>query len=300
SGNLEQAETYIGGRYLGTGEPSAFVWALSDELGTVRVRTNSSGAAVETDTSWPFGAYLNQVGTNSNLHFTGKYRDGETGFDYFGARYYASTLGRFLAPDWSATPEATPYADLSNPQSLNLYGYVLNNPATAADPDGHCWFGFISIGASCGKTKSAPVLEGGTAATGEATLDGSFDVSGILDSLKAGADAVTELGASALTSATVFFALTEDAGNPMEAQILRRGREQAASASARPAPKQTAQDMAAQIQRDLGRKARREFHDAKDTAGRDRTLGELNEDAERIYKGHGKQPPAWMRPGGGR
>ncbi|MGH9477470.1 MAG: hypothetical protein ACRD1C_14285, partial [Terriglobales bacterium] len=41
SGNLEQAETYIGGRYLGTGEPSAFVWALSDELGTVRVRTNS-------------------------------------------------------------------------------------------------------------------------------------------------------------------------------------------------------------------------------------------------------------------
>ncbi|MGH9475363.1 MAG: RHS repeat-associated core domain-containing protein [Terriglobales bacterium] len=55
----------------------------------------------------------------------------------FGARYYASTLGRFLTPDWSATPEATPYANLSNPQSLNLYSYVLNNPATAADPDGH-------------------------------------------------------------------------------------------------------------------------------------------------------------------
>ncbi|MGH9477467.1 MAG: hypothetical protein ACRD1C_14270 [Terriglobales bacterium] len=40
--------------------------------------------------------------------------------DSFGARYYASTLGRFMTPDWSATPEAAPYADLSNPQSLNL------------------------------------------------------------------------------------------------------------------------------------------------------------------------------------
>ncbi|MGH9477465.1 MAG: RHS repeat-associated core domain-containing protein, partial [Terriglobales bacterium] len=131
--------TYIGGRYLGTGEPSAFVWALSDELGTVRVRTNSSGAAVETDTSWPFGAYLSQVGTYSNLHFTGKYRDGETGLDYFGARFYNAALGRFLTPDWGDSPEAVPYADLSNPQSLNLYAYVQNNPVTDADTDGHCW-----------------------------------------------------------------------------------------------------------------------------------------------------------------
>ena len=69
--------------------------------------------------------------------FTGKERDSESGLDYFGARYYASSMGRWMSPDWSKTPEGVPYADLSNPQSLNLYGYVLNNPLSKADADGH-------------------------------------------------------------------------------------------------------------------------------------------------------------------
>ncbi len=43
-----------------------------------------------------------------------------------------------MSPDWSANPEAVPYSKLDNPQSLNLYGYVLNNPLSQADPDGHC------------------------------------------------------------------------------------------------------------------------------------------------------------------
>ena len=60
--------------------------------------------------------------------FTGKERDAESGLDYFGARYYGSALGRFTSPDWSATPQPVPYAKLENPQSLNLYAYVLNNP----------------------------------------------------------------------------------------------------------------------------------------------------------------------------
>jgi RHS repeat-associated protein len=70
--------------------------------------------------------------------FTGKERDSESGLDYFGARYYGSTMGRWMSPDWSRTPEGIPYTDLSNPQSLNLYGYVLNNPLSHADADGHC------------------------------------------------------------------------------------------------------------------------------------------------------------------
>src|ERR1700679_1536519 len=66
-----------------------------------------------------------------------KERDTESGNDYFGARYYASSMGRWLSPDWSAKYEPVPYAKLDNPQSLNLYGYVLNNPLSHADPDGH-------------------------------------------------------------------------------------------------------------------------------------------------------------------
>ena len=70
--------------------------------------------------------------------FTGKERDAESGLDMFGARYYGSSLGRFMTPDWSSMPTAVPYADLSNPQSLNLYSYTKNNPTTLRDPNGHC------------------------------------------------------------------------------------------------------------------------------------------------------------------
>jgi len=69
--------------------------------------------------------------------FTGKERDSESGLDEFGARYYASSLGRFMIPDWAAAPTAVPYAHYGNPQSLNLYSYVQNNPSTVGDPDGH-------------------------------------------------------------------------------------------------------------------------------------------------------------------
>ena len=72
----------------------------------------------------------------SRYKFTGKERDAESGLDYFGARYYASTLGRWLSPDWSAVPVPVPYANLTNPQTLNLYAMVSDNPKTFPDLDG--------------------------------------------------------------------------------------------------------------------------------------------------------------------
>lgn len=64
-------------------------------------------------------------------HSTGKERDAESGNDYFGARYYASTMGRFLSPD-------QPFVDQhpDNPQSWNLYAYARNNPLILIDPTG--------------------------------------------------------------------------------------------------------------------------------------------------------------------
>jgi RHS repeat-associated protein len=76
--------------------------------------------------------------TNLTFEFTGKERDAETGLDYFGARYFAGAQGRFTSPDWSAMPQAVPYAILGDPQTLNLYAYVRNNPLSEADADGHC------------------------------------------------------------------------------------------------------------------------------------------------------------------
>ncbi len=75
---------------------------------------------------------------STHFNSTGKERDAESGLDYFGARYYASAMGRWMSPDWSAKEEPVPYARLDDPQSLNLYGYVGNNPLSRADADGHC------------------------------------------------------------------------------------------------------------------------------------------------------------------
>ncbi len=59
------------------------------------------------------------------------------GNDYFFARYYTSALGRFTTPDWSAKVVPVPYAQMGDPQSLNLYAYVRNNPLIHVDADGH-------------------------------------------------------------------------------------------------------------------------------------------------------------------
>ncbi len=69
--------------------------------------------------------------------YTAKERDTESGNDYFGARYYGSNAARFLTPDWSAKATPVPYAHIANPQSLNLYSFVYNNPLTNIDADGH-------------------------------------------------------------------------------------------------------------------------------------------------------------------
>jgi len=88
--------------------------------------------------SIPWGGELQFVNNDSNHYkFTGKERDSETQLDYFGARYYSNGLGRFVTPDWAAKATAVPYAEFSDPQSLNLYTYVRNIPTTQYDPDGH-------------------------------------------------------------------------------------------------------------------------------------------------------------------
>jgi len=87
---------------------------------------------------YPFGGERPiSSGEGNKFKFTGKERDSESGLDNFGARFDSSTLGRFMSPDWSAAPMGVPYADFGNPQSLNLYSYVKNNPLNLTDPTGH-------------------------------------------------------------------------------------------------------------------------------------------------------------------
>jgi RHS repeat-associated protein len=63
--------------------------------------------------------------------FTQKERDNETNLDYFLARYYSSTQGRFTSFD----PEGAGARE-SDPQSWNGYAYAGGNPVLFSDPDG--------------------------------------------------------------------------------------------------------------------------------------------------------------------
>jgi RHS repeat-associated protein len=63
---------------------------------------------------------------------TGKERDTESGNDYFGARYFASSMGRFLSPD----PIGIMTQKLFDPQQWNGYAYSKNNPLRFMDPSG--------------------------------------------------------------------------------------------------------------------------------------------------------------------
>jgi RHS repeat-associated protein len=144
---------WAGGKLLATYDNDGLHFYFDDPLGTRRAQTDSSGVIEQTCSSLPYGDQLScvsQPDTGGNIspyiasltaptehHFTGKERDSESGNDYFAARYYSSTMGRFMSPDWSAKEEPVPYAKLDDPQTLNLYAYVGNNPMTKFDADGH-------------------------------------------------------------------------------------------------------------------------------------------------------------------
>jgi RHS repeat-associated protein len=148
----EPQEVWIDGRHYGfvyvyldpdSGTPSQEQGtALTNWLGTETIRSYSTGATGGSTgiptyifASQPFGdARTNLVGSGSydSIYFTGKERDTESENDYFGARYYGSSMGRFMTPD----PLGPWVADASDPQSWNMYAYARNNPLINVDPAG--------------------------------------------------------------------------------------------------------------------------------------------------------------------
>jgi RHS repeat-associated protein len=93
----------------------------------------STGVKSNTASGLPLRLRPTRIGSRSS----GKERDAETGLDYFFARYYSPAQGRFISADWSSSPTPVPYAKFNDPQTLNLYAYVNNNPLATADLDGH-------------------------------------------------------------------------------------------------------------------------------------------------------------------
>ncbi len=102
-----------------------------DHQGGTSVVTDAAGNKIEDIAYYPFGDTRQDNGPFvANYRYTGQELDSETGLYNYNARLYDPELGRFMSPD-SIVP------DLSNPQSLNRYGYVNNNPTNFTDPTGH-------------------------------------------------------------------------------------------------------------------------------------------------------------------
>src|SRR6185437_4641583 len=140
SGVADREEVYAGGRHLATYTNNTTYFDHADWLGTERMRTTASGSSCETIVSLAFGdgeATTGSCSDASPMHFTGKQSDPESGLDDFDARYYSSQWGRFISADWSAVPVPVPYANFTNPQTLNLYAIVADNPGTFVDLTGH-------------------------------------------------------------------------------------------------------------------------------------------------------------------
>jgi len=118
---------------------SAAQFYAEDFLGSSRIVTTNTGVVCYDADFSPYGGErtLTMTCPQNAYKFEGKERDAETLNDDFGARYYSNRFGRWLSADWSNVPVAVPYANLSNPQTLNLYSMVADDPESFADLDGH-------------------------------------------------------------------------------------------------------------------------------------------------------------------
>jgi RHS repeat-associated protein len=109
-----------------------------DHLGSVSLATNSSGQVVSRQDFDPWGkARGASTIAQTSLNYTGQRLDG-TGLLYFHARYYDPVLARFVSAD-TIVPGQDSKTGTANPQNLNHYSYVGNNPLTRTDPSGHDW-----------------------------------------------------------------------------------------------------------------------------------------------------------------
>ncbi len=106
-------------------------WYHPDYLGNTEFVTDNGGRPYQHFYYSPFGEEIveqepHNGAYNSPYHFNAKEVDPETGYHYYGARYYNSNLSVWLSVD----PKADKYP------SLSAFAMVANNPARLIDPNG--------------------------------------------------------------------------------------------------------------------------------------------------------------------
>jgi RHS repeat-associated protein len=173
SGNITEEYIFFNGRRAAmlTISTSAVDYYVEDQIGSSRVVTNSSGVVQDDSDFTPYGTELSySSGSGNHYKFTGKERDTETGLDDFAARFYTSQFGRFMSADDSK------YMVAADPQTLNLYSYVANNPINAVDPTGHSAIGIGPV-----DVPYAPPAGGGGYFGGCMECESTFNSSNAID-----------------------------------------------------------------------------------------------------------------------
>jgi len=121
---------YANGQRVALRVGSTLYYLLNDHLGSTAITANSSGGKYAELRYKAYGETRYSDGTTpTTFRFTGQREEATIGLYYYGARYYDAALGRFIQAD-SIVPRP------GDPQSLNRYSYVLNNPLRYTDPTG--------------------------------------------------------------------------------------------------------------------------------------------------------------------
>ena len=126
-GSPSREYIYGGSALLAKIDSTGTKYYHQDQLSN-RLVTDSSGNTLAQMGHFPFGeSWYNSTG--DKLLFTTYERDAESGNDYAQARYYVNRLALFSALD--PLPGSA-----MDPQTLNRYDYVRNNPISFVDPTG--------------------------------------------------------------------------------------------------------------------------------------------------------------------
>ncbi|MCR4408538.1 MAG: hypothetical protein NUW24_16725 [Anaerolineae bacterium] len=122
----------FGDRRVATRREGVVYYLHGDHLGSVSLVTDYVSEVVARQWYYPYGETRYTTGAlPTDFTFTGQRAEAGLGLLDYRARFYAPVLGRFVSAD-TIVPEA------GNPQDLNRYAYVRNNPLRYTDPSGYC------------------------------------------------------------------------------------------------------------------------------------------------------------------
>jgi RHS repeat-associated protein len=116
---------------LVNGTTDLVFFLFTDQLGSTNVTSDQNGLMVSLSRYKPWGESNDGTGTRpTDYGFTGQRSMDYIGLDWYGSRWYDSSLGRWNQPD-TDVPES------QGVQSWNRYAYVNNSPLKNTDPTGH-------------------------------------------------------------------------------------------------------------------------------------------------------------------